>query len=205
MTNPRAIHLVGSSIVTYLERAFADQGRTQTGIDSCTFRLLSSADFLKVTSDFIFPTVSLYLYRVTLNEHMRNAPRKEGEYRREVPLPLDLHYLLTVWAEIPLQEHTLLAWTMQELYLHPILDASILSNLPNGGVEWQPGDAVKIVPAELSTEDVMRIWDALEPSYRLSVSYTARVVRVDRRKARPGLPVVATRYIYSGLEEELPR
>jgi hypothetical protein len=39
----------------------------------------------------------------------------------------------------------------------------------------------------------MRIWDALEPSYRLSVSYIARVVRIDGDASR-GLPVVATRY-----------
>jgi hypothetical protein len=40
----------------------------------------------------------------------------------------------------------------------------------------------------------MRIWDALEPPYRLSVSYVARVIRVDTDPVPVGQPVVAARF-----------
>ena len=40
---------------------------------------------------------------------------------------------------------------------------------------------------------MMRIWDAMTPSYRLLVSYVARVVRVDALLAPSAGPVVATR------------
>ena len=39
----------------------------------------------------------------------------------------------------------------------------------------------------------MRIWDALIPPYRLSVSYIARMVRIDSERIPDGLPVVASR------------
>ena len=70
-----------------------------------------------------------------------------------------------------------------------MLDASALS--PEGG--WSRDEVIQIVPAELSTEDVMRIWDALEPPYRLSASYVARLVRVDPDEDGEFRPVVARR------------
>ena len=59
---------------------------------------------------------------------------------------------------------------------------------------------IQLIPAELSTEDIMRIWDALEPSYRLSVSYIARVVRIDSTRVEQVRPVVATRFSYEDKE-----
>jgi hypothetical protein len=141
-----------------------------------------------------FPTtLSLYLYRVTMNEHLRNIARVNGFTDNDVPLSIDLHYLLTVWANNAVAEHTILAWAMRELYLHPVLDISSLS--PEAG--WTAGDVVQLIPAELSNEDVMRIWDALEPPYRLSISYIARVVRIDADTTEDSRPVVATRFSYS--------
>lgn len=68
-----------------------------------------------------------------------------------------------------------MAWAMRALHRSPVLDLSVLSE--DGG--WRRDESVHVLPAELSTEDVMRIWDALEPPYRLSASYVARVVRLD--------------------------
>jgi hypothetical protein len=85
-----------------------------------------------------------------------------------------------------------MAWAMRQLYQHPILDASALS--PEAG--WAPDEVVQIIPSELSTEDMMRIWDALEPPYRLSVSYIARRVRLDPDRLLDAAPVVATRFVH---------
>ena len=46
-------------------------------------------------------------------------------------------------------------------------------------------------------EDILRIWDALGPKYRLSVSYIARVVRIDRPVAS-GTIVTARRFAFTG-------
>jgi hypothetical protein len=54
-----------------------------------------------------------------------------------------------------------------------------------------------VIPAELTTEDMMRIWDALDPPCRLSVSYIARLVRLDPDTMEAaGPPVVARRFAY---------
>jgi hypothetical protein len=94
---------------------------------------------------------------------------------RPAPLHLDLHYLMTAWAANPLDEQVPMAWAMRQLHRVPLLDLSSLS--PDGG--WERDETVQILPDELTTEDVMRIWDALDPAYRLSTSYVARVVRLD--------------------------
>lgn len=188
MANVFAIHSVGNSLVTYLRNSYPEPLRTDL---TCEFRLLSSGELIE-TSDFP-TTLSLYLYRVTMNEHLRNIARVNGLTDNDVPLSIDLHYLLTVWANNAVAEHTILAWALRELYLHPVLDISSLS--PEAG--WTAGDVVQVIPAELSNEDVMRIWDALEPPYRLSISYIARVVRIDPDTTEDARPVVATRFSYS--------
>ena len=62
-----------------------------------------------------------------------------------------------------------------EDFPEPTRSGSLLT--PEGG--WADGDSVQLIPEELRLEDVMRVWDALEPSYRLSACYVARVVPVD--------------------------
>ena len=59
-----------------------------------------------------------------------------------------------------------------------------------------PEDQVYIVPIEMTNEDLMRLWDAMTPTYRLSLPYLARVVRIDPDQVEEGRPVVATRYAY---------
>lgn len=193
MTNPRAIHAVGASVVSYLNKAFEISGKDLTGVAACKAQLLASSDFTKIDSVLALPALTFYLFRITMNEHARNMRRPVGAPIQDVPLAVDLHYLLTAWADSAEEEQTTLAWAMRELYLHPVLDTAALTK----DAGWDPGDVIQIVPSELSTEDIMRIWDALEPSYRLSVSYIARVVRVDRDHGPEERPVVATRYGYS--------
>jgi hypothetical protein len=47
---------------------------------------------------------------------------------------------------------------------------------------------------------MMRIWDALDPGYRLSVSYIVRLVRIDPESSADAKPVVASRFGYGGAE-----
>jgi hypothetical protein len=53
---------------------------------------------------------------------------------------------------------------------------------------------VQLIPADLSLQDILDIWNALGPTYRLTVGYIVRVVRVDQT-ITPGMPVVATRFV----------
>ena len=190
MANAFAVHSVGSSITTFLRNTYPQQiaGRNMPG---CGFELTSSGQLAGDISETTH--ITLYLYRITVNEHTRQTRRTAAPADSFVPLGLDLHYLLTAWAANPLDEQVTLAWAIRQLHQCPVLDASSLS--PEAG--WRSDEVIQIIPAELSTEDIMRIWDALDPAYRISVSYVARVVRLDPdQDTEQFRPVVAGRFAY---------
>ena len=111
-------------------------------------------------------------------------------------LYLDLHYLLSYWdasAEGAEAEQKILTWTMQQLQSNPIMDLSVLG-LSTSAPGWATTDSVQLIPADLSLQDILDIWNALGPTYRLTVGYIVRVVRVDQT-ITPGMPVVATRFV----------
>jgi hypothetical protein len=187
MTNVLAIHSVGESLRTYLDASYPAELRAA---HPCEFKLVSSGE---LSGDVDLDAVlSLYLYRVTVNEHARNVRRVMDPARENLPLAVDLHYLLTVWSKSAFTEHVVMAWAMRQLHQHPVFDASSLT--PEAS--WGAGDFVQVIPSELTTADIMRIWDALDPGYRLSVSYVARVVRIDSDPEIVGRPVVASRFAF---------
>lgn len=189
MANIQAIHSVGNSIVTFLRNTYpATIG--ELAMPDCDFALYSSGELAGTLDDLT--RITLFLYRVTVNEHTRQLRPGPMSPEQQAPLGLDLHFMLSAWAGNAQDEHLTLAWAMRQLYLHPILDASSLS--PEAG--WSSEEIVQIVPSELSNEDMMRIWDALDPAYRLSVSYVARLVRIDPDTLLEARPVVATRLGY---------
>jgi len=187
MTNVLAIHSVGESLRAYLDTSFPTEVRTA---HPCEFKLLSSGDLVGETD--LDATMSLFLYRITVNEHTRNVRRVSDLSRDNLPLAVDLHYMLTMWSKSAFTEHVVMAWAMRQLHQHPVFDASTLTS----EASWGAGDFVQVIPSELSTDELMRIWDALDPGYRLSVSYIARVVRIDSDPQPTLVPVVASRLTF---------
>jgi len=186
MANVLAVHSVGTSLATYLRNTYPSELRAA---HPCEFTLFASSEM--GSTEERGTTLSLYLYRITMNEHVRNVRGTNDPAVVDTPLSVDLHFLLTVWADNALAEQTILAWAMRQLHQRPVLDRSTLS--PEAG--WESSDVVHVIPAELSHEDLMRIWDALEPSYRLSLSYIARVVRIDPDPVPSCVPVVARNFV----------
>ncbi|WP_437277768.1 DUF4255 domain-containing protein [Sorangium sp. So ce375] len=169
----------------YLRNAYPEELRQE---HPCDFRLISSGEINAAGADF-GTAVTLYLYRVTVNPHLRNSHHVNALQQTVLPLSVDLHYLVTIWADSALAEHTILGWVVRELHMHQTLSQSDLTS--EGG--WEGGDLVQLIPAELSNEDLMRLWDALDPGYRLSISYIARVVRIEPEVVAEPPAVVARR------------
>lgn len=195
MADYQAVFAVGDALAKYLTNNY---DATVVGFP-CTFKLVSSAEIANEDTTHLDKTVSIFLHRITTAEHYRNVTRLQDNPFDQPVLYLDLHYLLSYWeasAEGAEAEQKILVWTMQQLESNPILDLSILS-LSTSAPGWDKTDSVQFVPADLSLQDILDIWDALGPKYRLSVGYIARVVRVDRA-VTPGLPVVATRFEIQG-------
>lgn len=186
MANYRAAYSVGTSIASFLKQNYPPELKNDF---TCDFQLVSSADIAGEEANALDKMVSVFLHRITRNEQLR-SPQRQAQHPEEQPtLFLDLHYLLTYWGKSAEAEQSILAWVMQWLETNPVLDSSILSSV----AEWEDGETVQLIPTNLSLEDILRIWDALGPKYRVSISYIARCVRVDRAVLLAG-PVVATRF-----------
>jgi hypothetical protein len=183
MANVFATHSVGNSLMAYLRNAYPEPLRTSHAFE---FRVISAGELAQGTEPH--NSLTLFLFRITQDEYLRNR-RRLKDASEETPLSIDLHYLLTVWADNALAEHTVISWAMRELQMHPVLDSSSLS--PEA--EWDTSDVIQLIPAEITSDEMMRIWDLLLPKYRLSVSYIARVVRIDTDKEPGGRPVLASR------------
>jgi hypothetical protein len=188
MANFAAIYSVGNSIAQYLQNAYPP---ALAASFACQFKLVSSTDIATEDQTPLDQVVSIFLHRITLNENFRSVTRLQDAPTKLPAAFLDLHYLLTYWGTSAQAEQTVLGWTIQQLQSSPILDGSILTT--DGA--WSPTETVQLAMADLGLEDILRIWDALGPKYRLSVAYLARVVRIDRTTAS-GPPVVATRFTW---------
>ena len=132
------------------------------------------------------PALSIFLYRVDFNKVMRAAWAGATERDGRAHLGLDLHYLITPWAENAVDEQRILGRAMQCLDSTPILSGPLL----HSSGEWDAGEAIQIMLEEVSNEAVMRMFDSLPTEYRLSVPYVARVMRLDSRVAAPEGPVI---------------
>ena len=78
MANVLAIHSVGNSIVTFLRNSYT-QLRATTDLPQCTFDLVSSTQLADENN--VATRIALLLYRVTVNEHVRQRRPANGGAR----------------------------------------------------------------------------------------------------------------------------
>lgn len=126
--------------------------------------------------------VSLFLYNVSINTTQRippGRPRPNGD-PRPPQLPLDLHFLLTPWADEASLQQDILGWMMRVLEDNPVLSVGVL-NTPSD-TSFGPDETVEVIGGFLTIEDMLRIWDGIPGDFQLSVPYTARVVRIDSER-----------------------
>lgn len=135
------------------------------------------------SADFASPMkagVSLHLYRVSVTAG-RNLPPREGRDGRlyRAPIPLDLHYLITAWAETPVRQQRLLGWAVRTLEDTPILPAGVLNQRSPEPDLFDPGDSVELVWDPLTLRDSLDIWEMQKTKIQPSATYRARMVRID--------------------------
>ncbi len=187
MASFAAIAGAARSIERLLNRCFTeppDELRPVPGRTTTAF-LARTEDFIERSGvrSFSTPALSIFTYRVDFNKTMRASWSAVGHFDGRSHLPLDLHFLITPWADNAEDEHRILGAAMECLESHPLLSGPML--LPDPVVNWAPGESLQINVDEISTEAVMRTFDSLPTDYKLSVPYIARVVRIDGRAAHP--------------------
>jgi hypothetical protein len=188
MSNYTAIAGVGDTLVGVLwsevQRDTDAQLKTLiTGEDSIS--LESPADLDEQNDGTA--KLSVYLYRVVENPYNKNDPPVpgNGQALRKPPLALDLYYLITPRLGAARDHHIVLGKVLQVFYDRCELEGSDLAGLLAGA------DAqLRVVLNPVSLEETTRIWQAMELSYRLSICYLVRVVRIDSQVETTGPPVV---------------
>lgn len=172
MATYRAIAAVSEAIKDLLVGAYDAQ---QFGRLNADFQVYEGKDFQNPMKT----GVSLFLYRIEVNGTMRNAPPRLGSDGRmhRPALPLDLHYILTAWADTATSQQLLLGWTMRVLEDTTILPSGLLN------VAWpdtfRPEETVEVVTHPLTPQELFTLWDVLKPNVQTSITYTARLVNIE--------------------------
>jgi hypothetical protein len=158
--------------------------------------------------------LNLFLHQVTPNASWRNEglPSRDARGARlsNPPLALDLHYLLTAYGSAELHSEILLGYAMHLLHETPVLDRAAIRTALAGGIvdtsilppAFQALSAsdladqveqIKITPESLSTEEMSRLWSAMQAHYRPTAAYHLSVVLIEAQRATRGALPVLTR------------
>ena len=201
--------------VTAVLRDLLNNGLINQNVPSLLGNVIVTAlapDRIDITSDTQQSQLNLFLYQVTPNAGWRNVglPSRNaaGERISNPPLALNLHYMLTAYGAAELHAEILLGYGMQLLHETPVLPRNaIRSSLQNPEVPPGSGlppefqalftselaeqvEQIKIVPETLNTEEISRMWSAMQAHYRPTAAYQVSVVLIESKQSiKTALPV----------------
>jgi hypothetical protein len=183
-------------------QAIAAAGQAILGLlaDACPKPEFSAARFeLYQLSNFGNPMeegISLYLYRLAVSTARRNLPPTVGPNgeRFRPPIPLDLHYVVTAWAQTAVKQQRLLGWAIRMLEDVPILPAGLLNNYGPEPNIFKQSETVEVILESLTLQDFNNLWSPSKtnpPS--LSVGYIVRMIAIESTMSLSELSAVQTR------------
>jgi hypothetical protein len=208
MSNALAIAAVSAVLRDLLNNAVIDHGISTTVGSPVTVTALPP-DRITI-GDNEQAQLNIFLYHVASNSGWSNSalPSRDGQGNRvtDPPLALDLYYLLSAYGKNDFDCEILLGYAMQILHETPVLprDAirTALGGVPpvSGGILpigplaaadlAEQVEQIKITPQLVSTEEVWKLWTALQAHYRPTAAYCISVVLIESSKpAKAALPV----------------
>lgn len=159
------------------------------------------------------PRLNLFLYRVSPNQGWVNgflpAYSPDGRRTGNPPLALDAHLLVTAYGTSDFQAEILLGYATSILHEHPVLDRALirraLNPSPLGPSILPPAfqalsasdladqvEAVTITLEPMDSEEMSRLWSAMQAHYRPSAAYVVSVVLIQTAKpTSSALPVLS--------------
>lgn len=183
-------------------QAIAATGQAMLGLlsDACPRDQFPNAQFdLYQLSNFrnspMEEGVSLYLYRIAPNQSRRNLPPTVSPDGRRFnpPIPLDLYYIASAWAQSAARQQRLLGWMMRAFADVPILPTGLLNNYGPEPEIFRPGETVELILDSLTLQDWNNLWSTTRGSPPLSVGYIVRMLLLESSLAISELPEVQTR------------
>ena len=211
MSSPLAIAAVTAALKDLLNDGLLNHDLSSIGSFSVT---ATPPD--RVTTGQNEPNqLNLFLYQITPNLGWRNMdlPSRDGNGAQlaNAPLAIDLHYLLTAYGSQDLNAEVLLGYAMQLLHETPVLtraqlrtvlgapspvDGSILPS-PFGSLSAldlaDQVELIKISPVFLTSEELSKMWTAMQARYRPTMAYMVSVVLIQATGAVRAAPPVLQR------------
>ena len=160
------------------------------------------------------PQLNIFLHQATPNAALRNrdlpSRDRNGQRMSNPPLALDLHYLVTAYGTSDLQAEVLLGYAMQLLHETPVPSREAIRtalNPPNVPVDGallpsvyqalrasdlaEQYEQIKITPAPMNTEEMSKLWAAMQAHYRPTAAYQVSVALIQATQpVRAPLPVL---------------
>ncbi len=166
--------------ITTLPESSIKAGRPESASDQLTAR-----------------TLLLYLYRVVESPFLKNVgpsvepgPTPDGITVRRDPLAIDLYYLLIPGSTDAafLETYDILGAAMLSFHDHGIftLGEWIIPGALPELTDTEKNLQIRIDFDRLDTADLIRIWEAVQHPYRLSVSYVVRTLQIESQLAAGG-------------------
>ena len=203
MSGPLAI-----AAVTLAMKNLLDTGLAALDLSSMGSVSVSALPPDRVTTGETEPNrLNLFLYRVASNSGWRNeqlpSRAAAGDRVSNPPLALDLHYLLTAYGAQNFHAEALLGIAMQVLHETPMVTRARFRALLDPSAPSPPFDpipvvdiadqieSIKIAPVYLASEDLAKLWSAMQARYRMTMAYMVSVVLIQAtdsiRAAQPVL------------------
>lgn len=170
-----ASYLAIAAISKTLEKLLKDASGNSE-FNPLTIQLYQSMNFRKQSK----VDISIFLYRIAVNGSQRRMPSrldKDGKRYRS-PIPVDLYYLITPWADDPEKQQRLLGWCLRTLDDTVILPSGILNDSLNQNV-FRDEESVELICEPLPLQDMINIWENLKPNMPTSITYVARMVSIE--------------------------
>lgn len=177
MANYSAIYGLLVALENYLRRCL-DDDNGDTRLDGAGIVVLGSNDLKSEPP--VGGSVGIYLHRISIDPHGRgrylSSSTTTGMAKPE--LPVNLHLMIIGWAAEADKEVDMLAWAMQQIGGGLELDSASLVERDSS---WGENNVVQIIPEDMTTEDLLRLWENLPRSYMLSTPYIIKTARLEAR------------------------
>ena len=173
-------------------------------------RLLNTTINVEILGSRNLATVSqpdalgIYLHRIAISPFGRNQYfSPSGKNQAHKPeLQVNLYVLLIGWSNKADLEIDYISAAMQVIGSALALD---VSHLALADPLWGEADSVQVIPEEMSTEDLMRIWDSLPGDYQLSCPYIIKTIRLQADHEQTEAPLVdSLLFQYQTKTKEMP-
>lgn len=213
MSNALAIAGVTAVLRDLLDSGLIDHKVTDAMGQGVTVSAVAP-DTIRIEGADAKPQLNIFMHQATPNAALRNidqpARSRNGTRLSNPPLALDLHYLVTAYGTSDLQAEVLLGYAMQLLHETPVPSRDAIRtalNPPNVPVDGallpsvyqalrasnlaEQYEQIKITSTPMSTEEISKLWSAIQAHYRPTATYQVSVVLIEATQpARASLPVL---------------